>query len=66
MALKRLWAGPDELEGSNSDQPADSPSEPASPPPSGARDCAGRARGVWVAAGSGLPEGVGLVCGDVG
>ena len=48
-------------EGSHSDEPAESPSEPASPPHSDDMGSAGLARGVGVAADSGLPEGVGLM-----
>ena len=53
-------------EGSHSDDPAESRSEPASPPHSDAMGSAGPARGVGVAADSGLPEGLGLMGADEG
>ena len=57
---------PGATEGSHSDDPAESPSEPACPPHSDAMGNAGPARGVGVAADAGLPEGVKLVGTDEG
>ena len=53
-------------EGSHSDDRAELPCEPASPPHPDAIGSADPARGVGVAAGSDLPEGVGLMCADEG
>ena len=53
-------------EGSHSDNPAESPSEPASPPHSDAIGSTGPARGVGVAADSGLLDWVGLMGADEG
>ena len=52
--------------GSHSVEPSEEPSEPAPPPDSDAMDSAGLARGMGVAADSGLPEGVGLMGTDKG
>lgn len=65
-APKRLWAGPDEPEGSDSDQPTVSPIEPSSPPHSGAMDSVRPGPRVGVASDFALPEGMGLMGGDVG
>ena len=52
--------------GSHSEERSEEPSEPAPPPHSDAMGSAGPARGMGVAAGSGLPEGVGLMGTDKG
>ena len=59
-APRHFWdptVGPGDPEGSHSDTHAEAPSEPAFPPHSDAMGSAGSARGVGVAADSGLPEG---------
>ena len=68
-APRQLWdpnVSPGATEGSHSNHPAESPSEPASPPHSDAMGSAGIARGVEVAADPGLLEGVGLMGADEG
>ena len=58
--------GPGDPDGSHSDEPSEEPSEPAPPPHSDAKGSADPARGMGVAADSGLPEGVGLMGADEG
>ena len=65
-APRHLWdptVGPGDPEGSHWDKPTE---KPASPPHSDAVGSAGLARGVGVAADSGLQEGMGLMGADEG